>query len=344
MKIAKLVAPNKFEFFDMPYPELKPGHVIVRVVASGICGSDVHIFHTLRASGKDVKEPLALGHEAAGVVEEVASDVKGFHAGQRVFIEPQNTCGHCEWCLRGDPNLCPNVLFLGMPGQDGAYRKYISVPAHTLFPTPPEIETDEEAVMIEPFSISLSAFYLAKCKMPATVAIQGCGTMGLSLLQILKWAGAKTIISTDPLDYRLDAAKRLGADYTINPAKEDVFTKVMEITKGEGIDYVFEASGVDETPKEACRIAKIGAKVLIIGANEKDDIVIDGTSGRVKGLTIIMVRRAKNTVPKTIDMFVRKILDPKPLITHRFNLDDIEKGFDIVANYKDNVIKAMIIP
>lgn len=343
MRVARLNGAKSFAICDEPVPEPAPHEALVRVGSVGVCGSDVHIYRDGRSNGNELEKPLVLGHEAVGVVEKLGADVTSLSVGQRVFVEPQNSCLRCEDCLRGNSNLCPNVLFLGMPPQDGAYREYMCYPEHLLFALPDEVG-DDEGVLIEPLSISLSAYYLARCKMPASFAILGCGTMGLTVLMILKYSGAQTVFATDLLDYRLELARELGADYTFNPSKVSTVDEVMKLTGGRGVDYVFEAAGADETPGEGVKMLRAGGKIVVIGANQNDMVLFPSTSGRRKGITLFMARRARNTIAQTIDLVASKTIDPKKLITHTFDLEGIGEAFDIVSNYSDNVLKAVIRP
>ncbi|NLS78050.1 MAG: alcohol dehydrogenase catalytic domain-containing protein, partial [Chloroflexi bacterium] len=187
-----------------------PGEVLLRIRAVGICGSDLHYYKEGGIGDAVVNEPLIIGHEFAAEVAELGPGVTGLFVGQPVAVEPAMPCHHCELCVEGNSNLCPSVRFAGSPGVQGAMREYMVHPAANCFPLLPGM-TFADGAVLEPLGIGIHAVDLGKQKVGATVAVLGCGPIGLLTMQVARAAGASRIFATDLLDYRLEAAKKCGA-------------------------------------------------------------------------------------------------------------------------------------
>lgn len=196
MQAVCLVDKERVECLSVPEPSLRAGEALVRVLQVGICGSDVHLFRDGAIGEARAHLPFVLGHEAMGVVETVASAEDEHLVGKRVAIEPAIPCLRCEFCLRGDLNLCPHHSFLGLPPRAGAMQERIAHPAHLLEPLPDTL-SDAEGVLLEPLAIAVHAVDLGKVLTGRSVAVLGCGTMGLSVLMVLKQMGAYPIFCTD---------------------------------------------------------------------------------------------------------------------------------------------------
>jgi L-iditol 2-dehydrogenase len=290
-----------------------------------------------------VTEPLVLGHEFAGEVEAVAPGVTRVTPGDRVAVEPGHSCGACEHCLAGHPNLCPQVRFCGTPPTDGALREHLTWPAEALYPMPESLSFAEGAG-VETLTVALHAVRLAKVRPGDSVAVLGCGPIGLCIIRVAQLAGATEVFATEIVPERLAAAARMiapGAGQAID-ARQDPVPQIMELTGARGVDVVLEAAGVPETPHQAIRAVRIGGAVVIVGIFDEEMIEIGSTPSRRKGLTIKFCRRTKHAVERAIDLVARGLVDLKPLLTHRFPLERTGEAFELVRHKRDGVIKAII--
>ena len=341
MKALYLLGPEKMEFRDLPVPTIGPGEALIKIKSVGVCASDSHRYLHGKLGDEDMPGPLILGHEFSAEVVEVAPDVTSVRPGDRVAVEPARHCGKCEMCRTGHPNLCPNVQFCGTPPVDGSLQEYMAYPAEFLYKLPENVGYDEGA-LLEPLGVALHSVRLGHVKPGWTAAILGVGPIGLSTLLILRAVGVLQIFVTDPLDYRLDLARKLGADAAINPEREDPVKVIHEQTNGRGVDVVFEAAGVRDTPEQAVEMARPGGNVVLIGIPVDEWISFKSTPSRRKGLTIHMVRRMKHVYEYTIPMLERGMIDVKPLVTHVFPFSRAEEAMATAVHYRDGVVKAVI--
>jgi L-iditol 2-dehydrogenase len=340
MKAVKLHKAGDLRTEEMPKPEPGPGEVLVRIQAVGVCGSDVHYYRDGRIGDTIIRNPIVLGHEPAGVIEAVGERVAQFGIGDRVAVDPALSCGVCEWCLEGNPNLCPDVRFFGTPPTDGAFREFLTHPAHAVFKLPDDLSFSEGA-MLEPFGVAVHAVDLGKVRTGYSAAILGVGSIGLCVLQLARLGGAAEIFVTDLIDSRLDLARRLGADVALR-ADNDPVGCIRELTGGRGVDVVFEAAGALETPQQAVDLLKPGGASVLIGICPEDRIPLRASAARRKGITIRMARRMKHVYPRAIRLAERNMVDLKCLVTHRYPIERIAEAFDVVGGYQDGVVKAIV--
>jgi L-iditol 2-dehydrogenase len=326
---------------EVPEPLLHAGDALVKVLRVGICGSDLHLFRDGGIGEARASLPFVLGHEAMGKVEEVASPEYSYLVGKRVAIEPAIPCLRCEFCLRGDLNLCPNHSFLGLPPKAGAMQERIAHPVHLLAPLPDRLN-DAEGVLLEPLAIALHAIDLAKPRTGTSAAVLGCGTMGLCVLMLLKQMGIFPIFCTDLLHHRLDLARELGADETIHAAQADVVAEARRLTGGRGFDYVFECAGVDDTQWQVAQVAAPGAKCLMIGTNPAGHVRLEGSATRRKGLSILMVRRSRLTLQRAMQLVLQGRVPLRLLATHTFPKEQCQQAFETASHYRDSVVKAFV--
>jgi threonine dehydrogenase-like Zn-dependent dehydrogenase len=262
MKALVWTAPGKAELQSRPDPSPGADEVVVRVRASGVCGSDL-----LGYLGKSKKRvaPLVLGHEMAGDVAAVGSGVRDLAPGARVAVLPLFTCGLCTPCKRGRSNLCPSRVLLGM-NLPGGFAEYVVAPRPYVHPV--GSMDPLSASMIEPLSTPLNFFESHVRKPMETAAVLGAGTQGLLALQLARLAGAREVLSIDTNDARLAVAARLGATRTVNPRTADAVAAVLDATKGEGCDAVIDAAGVTATRQQALKMCARGGTVGLIGLHD----------------------------------------------------------------------------
>lgn len=342
MKAAVLVSPRRIEIQERPVPEPGPHQVRIKVAAVGVCGSDVHYYEKGRIGSAVVQYPTILGHEPSGIVDAVGEGCQ-LKPGTRVAVEPASPCMKCEHCLGGRHNICPNVEFLGTPPIDGIYMQYHCMPEHCCVPIADSLSLIE-AAMLEPFGVGLHAVRLARLEPGETVAIFGSGPIGLVTLMSARLAGASKILCTDLVPARLEFAKKLGADAVMNAADGDVVKWVGEQTKGRGVDVTFEAAGEQATVTHTCSSARIGGRGFIIGIPSVPEFTIPMHECRRRELALQQVRRSNGEAIKVLPMVEAGTIDLKPLATHFFPLEKVTDAFDLVHNYADGVIRAVIQP
>jgi len=262
--------------------------------------------------------PLVLGHEFAGELED----------GRRVAVDPAIPCRKCEWCLGGNPNLCPQVVFAGHDKTDGALQEYLAWDEQCFFPLPESLSFDD-GVMLEPLGVAIHAVDLAHLKPGMTVGVFGCGPIGLLIIQLARLAGAANIVATDKLPHRVDAARALGADRAlITDGKPDV-SPILAATEGRGVDAAFETAGEQGAVDDAFAAAIPGGNLILVGIPAEDKTSFSASIARRKGLTIKLVRRMKNTYPRAIELVSRGLVDVRSIVTHHFPLEQADEAFRV---------------
>ena len=284
------------------------GESLVEVTSVGLCGSDLHWFTEGGIGDAVVSRPLVLGHEMAGVIR------GGERDGVRVAIDPAIPCMRCEPCLEGNPNLCLTIVFAGHGGCDGGLRQLMAWPSHRLHPIPDTI-SDDEGALLEPLGVALHAYDHAHPRLGMTVAVVGCGPIGLMLIQLARLAGATRVFATDPLPHRMAAATQHGAE---------------PLGNGE-VDLAFEVSGSDGAVETALRAAKPGARVILVGIPDGDRTTFPASMARRKGLTLVLSRRMGEVYPRAIDLAAGKRVDLTSLVSAAFPLQEIGAALTTAA-------------
>jgi L-iditol 2-dehydrogenase len=316
MKVARLHGPGDIKLHDEPVPEPREGETLVHVRAAGICGSDLHWWTDAGIGDTQLGAPLVLGHEFAGTTE----------TGERVAIDPAITCGECEMCRQGSPNLCSRLAFGGHGEQDGAFREAVAWPSRCLH-TLPDALSFEEGATLEPLGVALHAVDLGGIRAGATVGVFGCGPIGLLVAQLARVSGAATIVATDVLPQRVEAAGAYGVHHPLLAAGLEVIARIREVTHNSGVDVAFEAAGEQEAVDAAIAAAAPGGVVVLIGIPASDLTSFRASEARRKGLKIQLIRRMKNTYPRAIRLVRSGAVDVRSLITHRYPLEDVGEAF-----------------
>jgi len=342
MKAAYLTGLGQVKVAEAPNPKLtRPDDILLRVDTVGICGSDIHYYSTGHIGPVLVDYPFIAGHECSATTVEVGPEVDDLVPGQRVAIEPSLYCGKCEQCLRGRHHTCLRQRFLGCPGQlNGGLAEYVVMPAENCIPVPATMTADQ-AALVEPLSIALYSARMASAQYGAQIGILGCGPIGLSVLLALKAEGECSVFCTDPISKRSAAGIGCGAEWAGNPRREDVIAEIARRAPN-GLDFVFECAGQQESLNQAAELLKPGGTLLIVGIPDPECVSIPIHTLRRKELTIRNVRRQNGCVIPAIDLLASGKVDMDTLVTHHFSLDETADAFDTVANYRDGVIKAMI--
>ena len=323
--------------------EPKPGEALFKVDTVGICGSDIHYYINGGIADRIIKKPHILGHEVSGIIEAVGENDFGIKEGMSVGIEPIVQCCKCEPCIKGEYNHCENLKFCGSPPYHGGMREYMTYPVQNLFPIP-DTMTAEEGVFLETLSVCIHSVDESNIKIADSVVIFGAGNIGLSILQLVRLAGAFDIYVVDPLDYRLKIAEELGATVLINPNREEPVEKILKLTNGKGVDIGFEAAGDEATPQQTINSIKRCGTFAFVGIVPKSFIQWDTELTRKMGINIKVIHKSRHSYTRAIQLIKKDKFDIKPFITHRFALEKTEEAFKTVENYKDNVLKAVIKP
>lgn len=342
MKAALLKDIRQFEIEEIPEPKINSNDdVLVKIKMVGVCGSDIHYYTTGRIGSQIVEYPFISGHEAAGIVEQVGPGVTKVKPGQRIAIDPAVSCGKCDQCLSGRENTCRELIFMGAPKQkEGAMCNYVILKEHNCFPISDNV-TFEQAVLSEPLAIAVYSVDRSKPKSSDNFAILGAGPIGMSVFHALRTRKVGDIYITDRIDYRLEFSKQLNPKYCGNPSKTNVIKEITDIEPLQ-MDIVYECSGDLEAYHHAIELLKPGGLFVIVGIPEVDEIPFPIHELRRKEITILNIRRQAKSTQKAIDYMESGEINMDNMVTHHFTLDETSKAFDLVANYNDGVMKAMI--
>ncbi|MCR3907149.1 MAG: L-threonine 3-dehydrogenase [Tenericutes bacterium] len=321
--------------------ELKSNEVLIKVLATSICGTDVHIYKWDRWSQGRIKPPLTVGHEFCGEVLEVGSEVKKVKVGDVVSAETHIVCGECEFCRRGEYHICKNTQIIGVD-TDGCFAEYAKMPAENLIINSKDIDPKYLSIQ-EPLGNAVHTM-LHFDIIGKTVAVVGCGPIGLMGVNVAKAVGASKVIAIEVNDYRINLAKELGADVVINPLKEDVIKRVLEETNGMGVDVVGEFSGNKTAIEQAFKYVKAGGKMSMLGIVDSN-IEIDLSNDVVfKGITMygVVGRIMFDTWYQVTGLVQSGKLDLEKIVTHTFKLTEIEEGMKVMMS--GNSGKVVLIP
>ncbi len=342
MKAAFLTGLRQMAVQETAQPEItSPRSVLLRVETVGVCGSDVHYYRTGRIGPVMAKYPEWTGHECAATVVATGEGVKHLRVGQRVAVDPLIWCGKCDQCLAGREHTCRNQGFLGSPGQaTGALAEYVVMPESSCYVVPDSM-TMVQAAVVEPLSIGLYAQRLAGMQPGAKIAILGSGPIGLCVLLACRAACDCKAYVTDLLDKRLELARQCGAGWLGNASRIDIIAAIRE-AEPLGVDYVFECAGQQETLDQAIEVLRPGGMVLVIGIPEADRVSFNIHNLRRKEIRLQNVRRQNRCIGAAIDLIASGTINVDQLVTHHFPLAEAKRAFDLVAGYRDGVVKAIV--
>ncbi len=331
MKVLRLHGAADLRLHDETMPVPAPGETLLQVRAVGICGSDLHWLEEGGIGDAQLANPLVLGHEFAATTG----------TGERVAVDPAIPCGECEMCRIGNPNLCERLLFAGHGTQDGGLRESLTWPTKNLHRLPDALSYVEGA-MLEPLGVALHAVDLGRIRVGMTVGVFGCGPIGLLILQLARAAGATSLIATDRLAHRMEAAKSFGAQHVFAAQDGNEVHEIRSVTGGRGVDLAFEVAGEQEAVDVAVGSATPAGTVVLAGIPAGDHTSFQASVARRKGLTIKMVRRMKHTYPRAIKLVEAGMIDVRSIVTHRFPLARATEAFKM-ARRRDG-LKVIIEP
>jgi threonine 3-dehydrogenase len=312
---------------EVPVPEIGPNDVLIRIRKTAICGTDLHIYNWDEWSQKTIPVPMTIGHEFMGVVEEVGSHVSGFAPGDRVSGEGHITCGHCRNCRAGRRHLCRNTLGVGV-NRPGCFGEYLALPASNAFKLPPDIP-DEIASIFDPYGNAVHTA-LSFDLVGEDVLITGAGPIGIMAAAIARHVGARHVVITDVNEYRLELAKRMRPSRVVNPRRESLRDTMKSLGMTEGFDVGMEMSGNAQAFQDLIAVMNNGGRIAVLGIFPQP-VPIDWSLVCFHGLFIkgIYGREMFETWYKMTSM-LQSGLDISAVITHRFPVDEFEKGFEVM--------------
>lgn len=314
---------------DVPMPTISATDVLVKIKKTAICGTDVHIYNWDEWSQATIPVPMVVGHEFAGEIVELGKDVKGFKVGDRVSGEGHVVCGHCRNCRAGKVHLCRNTIGIGVNRQ-GCFAEYLSIPASNVYKLPDKVSDDLGAILDPMGNATHTA--LSYDLIGEDVLITGAGPIGIMAVGIAKFAGARNVVITDVNQYRLDLAKKMGATRAVDVSKEKLTDVMKELDMKEGFDIGLEMSGNPRAFNDLLKAMNNGGKVSLLGivppgtAINWNDVIFKGLF--LKG---IYGREMFETWYK-MGAMIEAGLDLEKIITHRFKIDDFQKGFDAMRS------------
>ncbi len=343
MKALILEEYKKFTYTDMPAPEPGPEEVLIAVKACGICGSDVH---GMDGSTGRRRPPIVMGHEAAGVIARTGAAVNNWKTGDRVTFDSTIYCGRCEYCRRGQFNLCDNRRVLGVSCEDyrqhGAFAEYVAVPQHVLYRLPDGL-TFEHAALTEPFAIALHAIGRAPVAMDGTVVVVGAGMIGLALVQALRQAGCGRLIAVDVADARLALAREFGASDTFNSSSANAVEAIADLTRGRGADAAFEAVGISATVGLAVGCLRKGGTLTLVGnLAQKIDFPLQAAVTRELSLHGSCASRGE--YPAALQMLALGALKAGGLISATAPLAEGASWFERLYRKEPGLMKVLLKP
>ncbi|MCW1300754.1 MAG: NAD(P)-dependent alcohol dehydrogenase [Candidatus Parvarchaeota archaeon] len=335
MKAFYLESIKQFSKKDISIPSPNAGEVLVKVKNVGICGSDVHYYEYGKIGNFVIEKPLILGHEAAGDVVAVGSEVKNLKVGDRVAMEPGIPCGKCKFCKSGRYNLCPDIKFWATPPVDGTFTEYVTHPADFCFKLPSDVSY-EEGAMFEPLAVGLWATEKANLKPENSVAILGVGTIGMMTLKSVLAVGITDVTVFDVSDFKLDMAKQFGAKI-VNSKDPSIFKNYSD-----AFDVVFETAGNSITTSNTVNLVSRGGTIILVGLPSKDENILNTNLLNSKEGVIKTVFRYANMYPRALQLVSSGKIQLKPLITKHFDFDQLPEAFDYIVKNNDKVIKVMM--
>lgn len=328
--VAKLAPAPGAGIVQAPIPEVPRHHILIKVAATAICGTDIHIYNWDPWAQDRIKAPRVFGHEFCGEVVEVGEDVTAVAVGDFVSCETHVACGRCYYCRSGLAHICQDVEILGVD-RDGCFAEYVVMPEQNAWKMDRSIPVEIAAIQ-DPLGNAVHTA-LAQELVANTVEVIGCGPIGLCAIAIARHAGALKIYAADVNDFRLDLAKKLGADVVINTKRERIDEVILEGTRGFGADVMLEMSGNADAIRQGFAALRKGGEAALLGIPSRP-MELDLANAIVfKGATVrgINGRRMFQTWYKAMDLLAAG-LDITPVITSRFPLDDFEQAMQLARS------------
>jgi len=335
-RIGRVVSPGVVDVIEQEHLPLKPHEVRIQIKASALCGSDLHIFKGMHPF---CPLPATIGHEFSGDVVEVGSSVTKVQVGQRVTVEPCQTCGVCEACRSGDYNYCDQITFLYRIGS-GSMADYIVAESDHVFELPESLSY-EAGALIEPLAVATHAVRRADIRLGHSVIISGAGAIGVLIAALCKRSGASNVTVIDGNPFRLELAAAFGATHTINFRTEQVEQQVKAYTGPNGVDRTFECVGLEQTFVQSMMWLKKGGMATIVSIFEQPEISIPATRFVSHEIRVQGTQGYRWDFPIALE--VAEALRIERLISHRFSMNDLQKALDVASNRDANSMKVLLL-
>lgn len=330
--VAKTKTAPGAEIIEIDTPTPGPDEVLAKVLATSICGTDLHIFEWNEWAQSRIKKlPLIMGHELCGEIVALGKNVENLKEGDIISAETHIACGHCYLCHTGNAHICINGRIFGVD-INGVFADYAVVPAKNAWVLDKRIPKDYASVM-EPLGNAVHTVLAGEIA-GNTILVTGCGPIGLMSISVSRICGATQIFATDINDFRIHLAEKAGADLVLNPKKEKIVPRILDNTHGLGVDVVLEMSGNPTAIREAFQVLRPGGRYSILGIPDKPMEIDLGQDIVFKYATVqgINGRLMFSTWHKTTRFLSSGRLDLEPIITHRFSLDEYEKGMELMKS------------
>lgn len=328
---------GRFEYVQKEIPTIRDGHdVKIKILAAGICGSDVHILAD--PPGIRATKGAILGHECVAEVEETGPDVTTVAEGDRIILDNNLTCGVCPACRTGHPNMCRNMKSMGSQ-IDGIFCEYSVVPERAVMKIPMNVDI-RKAVLSEPLDCAVSAIKKLRIVPGCTCVVLGGGPLGMMFAGFLKKAGAGKVVISEPNEKRSQFARKSGADVLLNPMTDNLDQVVSDLTEGIGADIVIDAVG--SLMKDAVRLVKPTGTVLLFGLNARSETKIRQYSITVKDITILGNYIAYHSLPDVVNILKSDMIDFTWMITHEFPLRKFGEGLEAIR--RGDAMKVVLYP
>ena len=337
MQQAIVVSPGKIEFRDIPIPQTQPDEVLIQVKRIGICGSDIHVYHGLHPF---TSYPIVQGHEVAGVIAEVGTQVKGFARGDTVVFMPQVTCGECYPCCHGMYHICENLKVMGFQ-TNGAAQEYFPVRADRILKLPASMPLDH-AALIEPISVAVHALSRFGSTTGLNVLVLGAGTIGNLVAQVAAANGAKRVVITDVSEYRLDKARQCGLMDAVNPIHEDLDNAILKAFGPDKADLIVECVGVQDTITQAIEHARKGSTIIVVGVfSQKPSVDLGLIQDRELSMIGTLMYQRKD-YESAIELVSTGKLRLDQIVTHRFAFKEYLQAYKAIESSGGKYMKVML--
>ncbi|HXW91109.1 MAG TPA: L-threonine 3-dehydrogenase [Terriglobales bacterium] len=325
LAVVKPQAAPGVEIREVKRPACGASEVLVKVKVASICGTDLHIYEWDRWAQKRIHPPLIPGHEFCGEVVEFGNEVTHVREGDFVSAEMHVACGKCLQCRTGEAHICQRVKIIGVD-TDGAFAEYVAIPESNIWMLDPAIP-QEYASILDPLGNAVHAVLAGEIA-AKTVAITGCGPIGLFSIAVARALGAAQVFAIEVNEHRRRIAKQMKADFTLDPSKDDVISLVMDETGGLGVDVVLEMAGHPQAIRTAFDIVRRGGRISLLGLTSKPVSLNFSEDIIFKGITVqgINGRRMYQTWYQMTALLKNQMLDLHPVITDRIRIEDFSQG------------------
>ncbi|MCE7744523.1 MAG: alcohol dehydrogenase catalytic domain-containing protein [Candidatus Heimdallarchaeota archaeon] len=337
MKQQVMIEPGKITFREIPIPELKENEVLIKIMRIGVCGSDIHVYY-----GKHpyTSYPITQGHEVSGIIEKVGSKVTELKTGDKVTIQPQVVCGKCHSCLHGNYHICDELKVMGFQ-TTGMASEFFVTDLDRILKLPDDMSF-EQGAMIEPMAVACGVFTKTDDLNGLNVVVLGAGPIGNLTAQTAKALGAKSVLITDVSDFRLEIAKKVGIDYTINPLMQNLSEEIVIAFGPDKADLIIECVGINQTINDAIANARKGTDIVLVGVfGDKPTVDLGTVQDRELRLIGMLMYQTKEYL-KAIELVSSGKIQLEPLMTKHFKFEDYDEAYQYIENKKDKAMKIFI--